>query len=110
MNLNPSSLILEKLAQGLIPGRCEGCGACCGHASDTKWIEVTQHDAARIASELLQPGDIEPFAMRQKPSGDCVALGDDKRCLIYDSRPTICRTVERGDGICLEAISKIPRR
>jgi hypothetical protein len=62
-----------------VPNRCEGCGACCAHPSDGKWIEVTAQDALRISSEFLQEGDREPFAMKQRPNGGCVCLSDDMR-------------------------------
>ena len=93
-----------------VPKRCEGCGACCAHPSDRKWIEVTEDDALLISSELLQLGDREPFAMKQRLDGGCICLGDDNRCLIYESRPAICRSVERGDSICLTSLSRIGGR
>jgi Fe-S-cluster containining protein len=89
-----------------VPNRCEGCGACCAHPSDGKWIEVTAQDALRISSEFLQEGDREPFAMKQRPNGGCVCLSDDNLCVIYESRPTICRTVERGDPICFTSLGR----
>jgi Fe-S-cluster containining protein len=88
-----------------VPNKCEGCGACCAHKGDDKWVEVTAHDALHIPDQFLQPGDIEPFAMRQTSDGRCICLGDDKRCLIYENRPAICRAVQRGDSICLTSLN-----
>jgi len=96
----------ELMGNSQIPSLCEGCGACCVHANDNKWIEVTAQDASLIAPEFLQPGDLEPFAMKQKPNGACVCLGDDQRCTIYETRPSICRAVKRGDSICLTSINR----
>ena len=85
---------------------CQRCGACCTNKEDNKWVEVTESDAIRIDPSLLQSGDIETFAMRQREDGCCIALQGDVnslcRCMIYENRPTICRTVQQGDDICLE--------
>ncbi len=34
------------------------------------------------------------------------SLGQSVSCLIYNNRPTICRQVQPGDSICLQAISE----
>ena len=83
---------------------CIGCGACCSRGH--QWVEVTVEDAVRLGGEILfTSGDIEPFAMRVKPDGSCVALagkiGKDASCSLYDRRPDICRRVKRGSPICL---------
>lgn len=31
------------------------------------------------------------WVLEQQPSGDCLFLGADRRCEIYEQRPTICR-------------------
>ena len=84
------------------PPQCTECGACCAH-TDPKWVELTNDDAARIPAELLQAGDIQPYAMKMC-GGHCVALrgvvGRSVSCLVYPNRPTICRQVQRGDAMC----------
>jgi uncharacterized protein len=85
---------------------CQTCGACCSNPKDDKWIEVTAEDAKRIFSGFLQPGDIEPFAMKQLHSGRCIAfvgdVGGECYCSIYENRPAICRKVQPHDEICLK--------
>lgn len=86
---------------------CVGCGACCSR--DRRWVEVTVEDAVRLdQTTLLDSGDIEPFAMRVKPDGSCVALkgtiGKDASCSLYALRPNICRRVQRGSPLCLYAL------
>ena len=89
-----------------IPNECKGCGACCIN-KDSKWIEVNLIDSVRIPGEFLQQGDIEPFAMKQTENGRCVCLDKNNNCSIYDIRPTICRTVQKGDSICLNSLAAI---
>ena len=86
--------------------KCQDCGACCACDWDSKWVEVTERDAKRITSSLLQLGDIEEYAMRQTLGNSrCAALvgeiGKATHCSIYSVRPAICRQVTRGGPICL---------
>lgn len=88
-----------------IPKDCTKCGACC--AVLEKWAEVDQSD--KIPLELLQTGDVLPFAM--KTIGDdnrCIALegqiNKDCKCTIYPNRPKVCRHVEPGSPICLYSL------
>ena len=85
---------------------CQTCGACCSNPTDSVWIEVTDEDAIRINdASLIQEGDIEKYAMKQRLNGHCVALvgdvGNACKCSIYDKRPEICRIVQPRDTICL---------
>ncbi len=92
---------------------CIGCGACCSNPGP-KWVEVSETDAKRLeplALDLIQPGDILPWAMKMRPEKEscrCIALagdiGQDARCSIYGYRPGICRWVERGSDICLKSL------
>jgi len=81
---------------------CTSCGACCTNP-DPKWVEVTNSDAEHISPDMLQQGDILPYAMKMT-DGICCALegilGAEVRCSIYPNRPTICRVVQIGDHIC----------
>jgi len=92
---------------------CQKCGACCSNPLDPKWIEVTEEDAKHISDDLLQPGDMHKYAMKQNPNGRCVALegeiGQSCGCTIYPNRPAICRAVQPHDNICndLRQIHKI---
>ena len=86
---------------------CVGCGACCSRGP--YWVEVTVDDAVRLHDlSLFGEGDIEPFAMRVKPDGSCVALkgtiGKDASCAVYASRPEVCRRVQRGSPLCLYSL------
>ncbi len=89
-----------------IPVECKGCGACCIN-KDRKWIEVTLTDSIIIPKEFLQPGDIQPFAMKQAEDGRCICLDKYNNCSIYEIRPTICRTVQKEDKICLNSLAAV---
>ncbi len=95
-----------------VPEKCEGCGSCCINILDNKWIEVTIEDAENISLELLQKGDIREYAMKQDSKGRCICLDTDNRCKIYDTRPSICREVQNGDGVCIQSLTndKVPEQ
>ena len=84
---------------------CTQCGVCCTNKLDFKWIEVSAEEAPLIPPEMLQEGDILPFAMKQYADGQCVAFeGEVNRqckCKIYKQRPNICNLVTQGDSVCL---------
>lgn len=88
----------------VIPVDCKGCGACCSHPKDNKWVEVSAEDAKLIDHNLLQPGDILEFAMLQDEQGRCMALTADGICSIYLNRPAICREVQAGSVICVDSL------
>jgi len=89
----------------IIPS-CTQCGACCCNP-DPKWIEVTSSDVEYLDVRLIQSGDIEPYAMLML-GNRCISLegeiGCATRCLVYPSRPAICRKVQPGDAICLASL------
>ena len=90
----------------IIPDKCEGCGLCCINMDDSKWIEVNSYDALVLDQDFLQIGDIATFAMKQDSKGRCTCLDSDNRCSIYANRPSICRTVQRGDDVCRDSIRR----
>lgn len=78
---------------------CAGCGTCC-----------------RLVVELAVGDDVpEQFVvhrdgvscMDQHGDGTCVALDRaTKLCTIYDYRPQVCRTFERGSGLCRAVLAR----
>jgi len=72
---------------------CAGCGVCCrlvvelAPGDDVPTELVVEHDGVRC---MDQAGD-----------GTCVALDRATHlCTIYETRPSVCRTFERGSGLC----------
>jgi uncharacterized protein len=90
-------------------GLCEGCwAACC-----TLPVEVTASDLLRLG--VVAPDEVQGslkkvarrliservvrsfraatglFILDHSPSGECVFLGKDRRCTVYDRRPDVCR-------------------
>jgi Fe-S-cluster containining protein len=88
---------------------CNGCwSGCC-----TFPVEMSVHDLirlghatedeasaslARLGRRLLDEGVIQSyraasqiFVLAQKPSRDCIYLGADRLCTVYDRRPEVCR-------------------
>ena len=91
-------------------GLCEGCWAgCCTlpvEASANDLIRlglITEDEAAsslkKVARRLMREGKIQKFQARsqlfvlEQISGrDCIFLGKDRRCTVYERRPEVCRT------------------
>ena len=72
-------------------GSCDGCGECCG-----RFLPMTDKDAARLKAYVSWNG-IEPMPEAWEEGGElfvnlnCPFLGHDKRCMVYEARPAICR-------------------
>ncbi len=91
------------------PDDCTRCGACC-FSESPRHVQVTGDDHLRLGDEaeawvtwigneaFLRLAPFEGSAVQA-----CAALHDDGGrllCRIYERRPTICRTLERGSGAC----------
>lgn len=80
---------------------CQSCGACCSYSSD--WPRFTTE-----ADEALDSLPLEYVAADQRGmrcDGDrCSALsgrvGTSTLCLVYESRPDVCRACVPGDYAC----------
>jgi uncharacterized protein len=84
---------------------CLECGACC-FSELPSYVRVTGDDYARLGelAPALVDFDGARASMRME-HGHCAALIIDptsKRfvCSAYESRPRICRELERGSGQC----------
>ena len=96
------------------PPDCRRCGACCFSASPT-FVSVTGNDWSRLGAEA---GRLAHFvgnrAFMRMQGGHCVGLevrrtaegGADFFCTIYEKRPEICRTLERGSAQCAGEIAR----
>ncbi|HJF65683.1 MAG TPA: YkgJ family cysteine cluster protein [Slackia equolifaciens] len=72
-------------------GSCDGCGECCG-----RMLPITVEDVARLKAYVRRMG-IDPAPESWTEGGElfvnlnCPFLGADRRCMVYDARPAICR-------------------
>ena len=77
------------------PSLCRQCGSeCCDittpfTASDIKIIKTKYRKALRGVKMVHSVGDA--YMLEKRGNSQCVFLGDDKRCSIYEVRPEICR-------------------
>jgi len=87
---------------------CDGCGACCG----AYLIFASVHDAARearIASETQRLSawlETPRWAYRLHPlpfHEACCFLDGDRRCMIYETCPGVCRDFAAGSEPCQRA-------
>jgi len=85
---------------------CLACGTCCFSGSPV-YLRVSGDDHARLGddAERLVRFDGHRAYMRMDPAGHCAALVIDAKrglfaCSVYERRPTICRTLERGSAEC----------
>ena len=79
---------------------CQQCGKCC--SGEPGYIWVDKQEIAKIANRLNITEDrfIEDYtyqekgklSIKERSNGDCILLDKEKKCLIYDIRPTQCKT------------------
>ena len=76
---------------------CKGCGECC-----TGFTVCVEHaEAEHIPLRLLDLSEGSPFMRQRKSDYSCMALNrKTMTCTIYDIRPRVCRTFERGGMQC----------
>jgi Fe-S-cluster containining protein len=91
------------------PRLCKGCfAACCrlpveASSADLLRLGVVHENELegslkKVAKRLESMGIIKffrassgKFTLAQTSSGDCLFLGSDRRCTVYDKRPDVCR-------------------
>ena len=106
---NPADITRPSTWKKYRLGMCEGCWAgCC-----TLPVEVSAYDLIRlgqvtedeasgslkkVARRLIKEGVVRSFhpsrglfILEQRFGRDCVFLGRDRRCTVYDRRPEVCR-------------------
>ena len=102
---------------------CQHCGACCCNLPSNQaegfidWVEIEPRAPLLrrpdLVAKLVRYSEDGVPHLRQvrsdanSASSSCIALrgalGRDVYCTIYHLRPRPCRTVQPGDGSCLEA-------
>lgn len=91
---------------------CDCCGACCR----TFPILVSIGDAQREPRILQEAPRLEPwnrtseweFKLHPLPfSRGCLYLGEDDRCTVYETRPSVCRMFQAGSAECAEARARV---
>lgn len=89
---------------------CEGCwSGCCTLPLETSAFDlirlglITEDEAAsslkKVARRLLKEGIIQAFqaksqlfVIEQRNGRDCIFLGKDRLCTVYEKRPEVCRS------------------
>ena len=78
---------------------CAGCGTCC-----RLLVELAPEDEVPEALVAVHDGI---RCMDQDGDGTCVALDRlTSLCTIYESRPRVCRTFERGSALCRRVLTR----
>ena len=80
--------------------RCTQCGDCCTGEPGFVWVNDAEIEA--IAATIGEPAEQVRAVytrtangkrtLRERENGDCVLLGPDRRCSVYEVRPRQCRT------------------
>ena len=87
---------------------CDGCGACCR----TFPIFASAEDASREPRVAAEGKELAPhlrtsayaFQLYPLPFHEtCCFLDVDQRCVIYETRPDVCRQFAAGGDQCQEA-------
>jgi Fe-S-cluster containining protein len=91
-------------------GLCDGCWAgCCTLPLEVSAFDlirlglITEDEAAsslkKVARRLMKEGSIQAFQAKsqlfiieQRNGRDCIFLGKDRKCTVYDKRPEVCRS------------------
>lgn len=90
----------KKVYQEGIRFECQGTGKCCLSRGTHGYVYMTLQDRKRMAKHFelttheftkLHCDKTEGWYHLKVPQGDCKFL-QDKKCLVYDARPTQCRT------------------
>ena len=88
---------------------CQSCGRCCApHADVPTYVALRHSDARRLPANLLALDELGGALKTKTNYGRCVCVAlvgrIDKRvrCAVYEDRPDVCRTYERGGEFCLE--------
>ena len=63
-------------------GRCSKCGECCSNL-----LPLAKSEVERIITYARE----HKITVSKPKNGSCLFLNKDKRCLIYEARPLICR-------------------
>lgn len=79
---------------------CRGCGHCCRGPGGYVWVDADEIRAlaAALGMELDAFGKKylrrtnRGYALIDSAVGDCILLGGDGRCSVYEARPLQCRT------------------
>jgi uncharacterized protein len=92
------------------PKMCDGCWAgCCTLPVETSAFDlirlglITEDEAAtslkKVARKLHSQGVIQSFSsktqmfvLEQRGGRDCIFLGKDRLCTVYEKRPQVCRS------------------
>ena len=92
------------------PSDCTRCGTCC-FSELPEYIRVFGIDWDRLDDRAKSFADYRGDACYMRiENGRCAALAIDPvaktfKCSIYEMRPDVCRSLERGSGQCLGEIA-----
>jgi Fe-S-cluster containining protein len=83
---------------------CTSCGACCFSDAE-RYVPVTGADHARLGDDAEAATTfVGNRCYMRMHAGHCAALTVDARghycCSVYDRRPEVCRTLDRGSPAC----------
>lgn len=91
-------------------GNCEGCwSGCCTLPVEVSAVDlirlglISEEEACvslkQVAKKLLKEKKIQAFqakaqlfVLEQRGGRDCIFLGNDRRCTVYEKRPEVCRS------------------
>lgn len=83
---------------------CLDCGACC------KVFGIVEVEMSDICAHKDLVVSCELGYCRMKTNGfHCIALQHDNKCSIYETRPVVCRRLQRGGELCKMAIEQMKR-
>lgn len=87
----------------ILPESCLGCKGCCtntGAHLDPGGEGIPEEYKTFRVRPMVNGEDKIVEIMKQKENGECICLDENGHCIIYESRPRVCREFERGSPAC----------
>ena len=68
--------------------KCKGCGSCCSN-----YLPLSKKEVIKLKN-IVKANKIKPFknVFQKDWKNVCPFLNSSNRCVIYDDRPTICKS------------------
>lgn len=88
---------LSKLYETVPGGKCAGCTDCCSESVNTSFLEFSNivenglTSLSEIEFDALVKRILSYYLLEWVKPQKCPFLGEDKRCVIYSTRPLPCR-------------------
>lgn len=82
---------------------CSGCGTCCRRVGQS--VKAARAAVAK-GSKDKQTIAVARFPYKAKEDGSCSKLGEDGKCEVYETRPTVCSVEKSFEAFAPKGMKK----